>query len=112
MTGHRDATVKLSARCAGRGDGTFGIEAEGDGYTVQVGLGPDGATTFFSVGFADFLAFPGKSFELKPPFVVLEPGATNAGGTVVFSDLPNTDGVGPAGTISGRATWRCDGVAK
>jgi hypothetical protein len=102
--------VKLAARCATRGDGTFGIEAEGEGHAVQIGIGADGAGTFFSVGFADFLAFPGKSFELAPPYVVVGPGATNAGGTVVFTDLPNTDGVGPAGTVSGRAIWRCDGV--
>ena len=111
ITGRRDATVRLPARCAARPDGTFGIEAGGDGYGVQIGLGPDGAGTFFSIGFADFLAFPGKSFELKPPFVVVEPGATITGGTFAFSDLPNADGVGPAGKVSGRATWRCDAVA-
>jgi hypothetical protein len=88
-----------------------GVEAEGDGFTVQIGLSPDGQSTHLSVAFEGFLAFSGKGFEAAPPFVVVEPGSTSAAGAFTFSALPNAIGDGGASTVSGRAAWRCGGPA-
>ena len=111
LTEARVATVTVPASCGPRGDGVSGIEAEGQGFTVQIGLGPDGGSTHFSVGFEGFMAFTGKGFEAAPPYVVVEPGSTSVAGAITFSDLPNAIGDGGASTISGRAAWRCGAVA-
>ena len=42
LTGATEATVSLPASCGPRPDGVFGVEAEAEGYTVQLGLGADG----------------------------------------------------------------------
>jgi hypothetical protein len=111
LTGARTATVSMPASCGPRGDGVSGVEAEGGGFTVQIGLSPDGQSTHLSVAFEGFLAFSGKGFEAAPPFVVAEPGSTSAAGAFTFSALPNAIGDGGASTVSGRAAWRCGGPA-
>ena len=107
MTGVRVEAVTLPASCGSRGDGVFGIEAAAQGFTVQIGLGPDGSSTHLSVAFEGFAAFTGKGFEAAPPYVVVEPGSTSSAGAFTFTDLPNAIPEGESGTVSGRAAWRC-----